>query len=62
MPNPTVSYTPHGGISAKLEASILASIYALALQKSKDEKEAADPGSLDDARKDEDAGTCSNCT
>jgi hypothetical protein len=50
QPLPRITYVPHGDTSVKVEASILANIYALALQKHKDKKEATRPGSPDDAK------------
>jgi hypothetical protein len=51
MSSPRITYAPRGDTSAKVEASILANIYALALQKHKDKDEATRPGSPEDGTK-----------
>ena len=50
MSKPRITYAPRGNTSAKLEASILAKIYALALQKPKGKNEATCPGSPEDVK------------
>ena len=50
MGNPRIAYAQYGDTSAKLEASILANIYALALLKYKDKNEATSPGSPEDVK------------
>ena len=50
MSSSQITYAPRGDTSAKLEASILANIYALALQKNKDKNEATRPGSPEDVK------------
>lgn len=45
---PRIVYSPRDDTSAKVEASILANIYALALQKYRVKQEATRPGSPDD--------------
>ena len=51
MSSSRITYAPRGDASVKVEASILANIYALALQKHKAKNEATRPGSPDDAMK-----------
>jgi hypothetical protein len=48
---PRIAYAPRDDTSAQVEASILANIYALALQKDSVKQEATRPGSPDDAMK-----------
>jgi hypothetical protein len=48
---PRIAYAPRDDTSAKVEASILASIYAFALQRRRDKHEATHPGSPDDGTK-----------
>ena len=50
MSSSRITYAPRGDTSAKLEASILANIYALALQKHKEKNEATRPGSPEDVK------------
>jgi hypothetical protein len=50
MSSQRITYVPRGDTSVKVQASILANIYALALQKHKDKNEATRPGSPDDAK------------
>jgi hypothetical protein len=50
MSSSRITYAPRGDTSAKLEATILANIYALALQKYKDKNEATRPGSPEDVK------------
>jgi hypothetical protein len=50
MSSSRITYAPRGDTSAKLEAFILANIYALALQKHKEKNEASRPGSPEDVK------------
>ena len=50
QPLPHITYAARGDTLVKEEASILANIYALALQKHKDKNEATRPGSPEDVK------------
>jgi hypothetical protein len=50
MSSPRITYASRGDTSAKPEATILANIYAFALQKHKVKNEAARPGSPEDVK------------
>jgi hypothetical protein len=51
-----IAYTQRSGIAPEAELSILANIYALALQKYSDKHEATHPGSPDDKKNTEEVG------
>jgi hypothetical protein len=46
MSNPRINYTPRAGATSEAEVSVLAAVYRYVLRK----KEAAHPGSPDDAK------------
>ena len=57
-----VVYDQLPGTTAEAELSALANVYAFILRKHQERQRATRPGGPDDARKDQDAGTCSHCT
>jgi hypothetical protein len=62
MSSPQITYAPRNDASPEAELHALANLYRLVLDSAKKEAATSPVSRPDDARKDQDADTYSNCT